>query len=629
MKGIFKKIAMLSMAAILAVTSFVGCGGGGNSSRVKFWVYGDDDELEVYSLMTEKFNDTYGADHGIYVDISIKPPASYASLVQTTSTSNSGADVFFVIEDNFKKWIGMGILSDLNAELEAVTDIDTSNLYPSTVDRLRFDEATGTSPKDAPLYGLPLDTKPSAIYYNETFFEKAGIIIISVDEEDMDAFNAGTKADRTGKTLNDYKAKYPKLNDLEGDIPAKGYFRSIPENIYVSGDNWVKPTDDEVLIFNNRIAMNWDEIEDLSMLFSKSYNPNSLKDFGTEYGYFTEWWFNYGWSVGGDCLQDLTGKGDWNFSLLDASPNYMVMKDGYVGEYTGRIYKAGETVEHSDKYDIPAGKIMVADDNGGYTYEGKQLGIRESIKAKATGADDAELWELPSTRDAFTRYLRLGSKRKVTIEGIGGLDISPNPNTFSTVSRQRYFYSGKMAMLVDYSSYMSIMSEQMDYKGWKWNVAPLAVYKEYKNPEDPYDASYYVKGAESGQSNSKAMVTRAKAQNKAGAAAFMKWMAASADGQKIRVEKGFFPNDPAYIDQVKFKKYAPSNAQQFSRALSYQGPGDWWYLADYEWINIWAVPLNTYVRNGEDVKRSGQVLTYETWMSEVIKPTNERLRDFY
>ena len=636
MKGILKKIALLLMAAILALTSLVGCDGcdgcGDDSSRVKFWVYGDEDELEVYELMTEKFNETYGAEHGYYVDISVKPPASYGSLVQTTSTSNSGADVFFVIEDNFKKWIGMGILSDLNDELEAVTDIDTSNLYPSTVDRLRFDEKTGTSPKDAPLYGLPLDTKPSAIYYNETFFEDAGIIVISVDEEDMDAFNAGTKADRTGKTLNDYKALYPKLNRLTKPIPAKGYFRSNARGMHIlgnkegkSGNQWKMPTSDEVLIFNNRIAMNWDEIEDLSMLFTKSYNPNSK----TEYGYFTEWWFNYGWSVGGDCLQDLTGNGDWDFSLLDASPNYMVMKDGYVGEYTGRIYKAGETLEHSDKYDIPAGEIMVADDKGGYTYNGQPIGIRASVKAKATGAEGAELWELPSTRDAFTRYLRLGSKKNVTIEEIGGLDISPNPNTFSTVSRQRYFYSGSMAMLVDYSSYMRIMSEQMNYKKWKWNIAPLAVYKEYKNPKDPYDGSYYVKGAESGQSNSKAMVTREKAQNKAGAAAFMKWMAASAEGQKIRVEHGFFPNDPAYIDQVKFKDYAPSNAQQFSKALSYQGPGDWWYLADYEWINIWAVPLNTYVRNGADVKRNGEVLTYETWMSEVIEPTNVRLRDFY
>ena len=60
------------------------------------------------------------------------------------------------------------------------------------------------------------------------------------------------------------------------------------------------------------------------MIFTpaEQYNPEAGTKFGTDYGYFTEWWFNYGWSVGGDCLTDLSGEGDWNFSLLDASPNY-------------------------------------------------------------------------------------------------------------------------------------------------------------------------------------------------------------------------------------------------------------------------------------------------------------------
>lgn len=625
MKGKIKKIGAALLSATLLLSSFTACKGG-STSDIKFWVYGDEEELEVYELMTNKFNSTYGKEHGYHVDISVKPPANYESLIQTVSTSKTGPDVFIVIDDYFKKWIGMGFLGDLQEEFDAVQDIDISNLYPSTVNRLRFDAATGTSPESAPLYGMPLDAKPSALYYNETQFKKAGIVVISVDEENMDDFNKGDVPDRRGITLNQYKTMYPQLNNLEGAIPAKGYFRSYPENVYVLGDNWVKPANDEILIFNNRIAMNWDEIEDLSMLFSKSYNPSATADFGTEYGYFTEWWFNYGWSVGGDCLQDLTGNGDWNFSLLDQSANYMVMQDGYVGEYTGKVYKAGETLEHNDKYDVPKGELMVADNAGGYTYDGQQIGIRASVAEKATEAAGYALRELPSTREAFTRYLRLGSKRDVMIEGIGGLDISPNPMTFSTVSRQRYFYSGKMAMLVEYSSYMNIFSEQMTHAGFEWDIAPLAVYKEYVEPENPYNGDYIVKGGESGQSSSKSLVTREKAANKQGAAAFMKWMAAHPDGQAIRVSEGHFPNDPAFINDMKFKAYAPKNAQQFSKALAYQGPGDWWYLADYEWINIWAVPLNSYVRNGSDAKRNGKVVTYDMWLSEVVVPTNERLK---
>ena len=78
--------------------------------------------------------------------------------------------------------------------------------------------------------------------------------------------------------------------------------------------------------------MNWDEMEDLAMIFSPSSNPNAGKDFGTDYGMFTEWWFNYGWSVGGNCLQDLSGDGEWNFSLLDSTPNYIVTGESYTGK---------------------------------------------------------------------------------------------------------------------------------------------------------------------------------------------------------------------------------------------------------------------------------------------------------
>ena len=148
MNGKVKKTGALLLSSMLALSALTACGGG-SKTDIKFWVYGNEEELEVYELMTDKFNETYGKEHGYHVDISVKPPANYTSLIQTVSTSKTGPDVFFVDEDNFKKWIGMGFLDDSQEEFDAVTDIDTSNLYASTVDRLRFDEATGTSPQTA------------------------------------------------------------------------------------------------------------------------------------------------------------------------------------------------------------------------------------------------------------------------------------------------------------------------------------------------------------------------------------------------------------------------------------------------------------------------------------------------
>lgn len=604
-----KKILCVIIAAVLFSVPLFGCGGGSNSN-VKFWVYGDESELEIYTIMTEEFNETYGKENGIKVDISTKPPGNYESLIQTVSTSKSGPDVFLCIEDNFKKWVNMGFLTDMTQYLDAVNDIDVSDVYATTVDRLRYDRENNTSNSDDPLYGLPLDTKPSALYYNESMFEKAGIIVISVDEDNLDAWNAGEVADNRGKTRADYEAEHPELKGVT--VPNKGYYRSIYP--YTVDVGWTYPDENEVLVFNNRIAMNWDEIEDLAMLFTPSYNTSAAAEFGTDFGYFTEWWFNYGWSVGGDCLTDLSGNGDWNFSLLDYTPNFMVTGESYTGAYTGKTYTKGETLEHLDKFDIPAGELMTPDNEGGYTYNGQKIGIRQSV---TEAAENGTLTALPSTREAFTRYLKLGAEKTADIEGEGGLAISPNPLTFSTRTRMNYFYSGKMAMLVDYSSYMAIVSEQAEERGFKWDIAPLAVYKEYVDPLDPDCDETVVVGKTAGQSNSKAMVSRENSQNKESAVKFIKWMASKA-GQTIRAENGHFPNQKELISRVVFPGYAPANVKAFSEALEFQGAGDWWYMADYEWINVWAVPLNSEVRNG--------TMTYDAWRADAVNDTNERLK---
>lgn len=604
-----KKFICVIFAAILFSVTLFGCGGVGNSN-VKFWVYGDESELEIYTIMTEEFNETYGKENGIKVDISTKPPGNYESLIQTVSTSKSGPDVFLCIEDNFKKWVNMGFLTDMTQYLDAVNDIDVSDVYATTVDRLRYDRENNTSNSDDPLYGLPLDTKPSALYYNESMFEKAGIIVISVDEENLDAWNDGKVADNRGKTRADYEAEHPELKGVT--VPNKGYYRSIYP--YTVDVGWTYPDENEVLVFNNCIAMNWDEIEDLAMLFTPSYNTSAAAEFGTDFGYFTEWWFNYGWSVGGDCLTDLSGNGDWNFSLLDYTPNFMVTGESYTGAYTGRTYTKGETLEHLDKFDIPAGELMTPDNEGGYTYNGQKIGIRQSV---TEAAENGPLTALPSTREAFTRYLKLGAEKTADIEGEGGLAISPNPLTFSTRTRMNYFYSGKMAMLVDYSSYMATVSEQAEERGFKWDIAPLAVYKEYVAPLDPDCDETVVVGKTAGQSNSKAMVSRENSQNKESAAKFIKWMASKA-GQTIRAENGHFPNQKELISRVVFPGYAPANVKAFSEALEFQGAGDWWYMADYEWINVWAVPLNSEVRNGK--------MTYDAWRADAVNDTNERLK---
>lgn len=607
-----KKVVAIFVAVLAAMSTTVltACSNSRDGSHIVFCSYGDESELAIYTEMVDEFNKTYGAEHNIKVDHTPIGITGYNNYIQSMSTARNSYDVCVVIEDRFKAWATTGIIGPMEEYFNAVTDIDVSDVFPNTVNRLRLNVSNNTSNLSDPLYGMPLDTKPSALYYNESLFNKAGIIIISVDEEDMDAWNRGEIADKRGHKKSDFD----KLSNVT--VPKKGYYRSVRP--YVSGFEWTMPASDEILVFNNRIPMNWDEMEDLAMIFSPSSNPNAGKDFGTDYGMFTEWWFNYGWSVGGNCLQDLSGDGDWNFSLLDYTPNYIVTGESYTGKWSGKVYNKGETLEHNDKFDLPAGKVMTPDNNGGYTLDGNKLGIRADVTAAATAGT---LGELPSTRDAFTRYLRLGASKTSVIENAGGLDIAPNPIIFNTRTRQNYWYSGKMAMLVDYSTYIENFSKQATIYNFEWDVAPLIVYKEYTEPMNPNCDTVKIQGKEAGECNSKAMCVRARTstQVKESAAKFIKWMA-SKEGQSLRAEKGHFPNQQELLGSIKYNGYAPKNITVFSENLQYQSAGDWWYLPDDMWIKTWATPLNSEVRNG--------TLTYDLWKKDAIPDTNEYLKKY-
>ena len=633
----FKKLISIFVCATVVLSSSMLFACGSSSDKLMFWVYGGNEETALYRAMTDKFNATYGAEHDISVDISIKPPASYGTAIEVGVTSSSSCpDVFLVVDDSFRTWIGKHVITDMDEYLNAVTDIDISDIYETSVSRLRYTEGTKKITATGHQYGLPISSRPLALYYNETIFKNAGVIIISVDEEDMAAFNGGNFADKTGKTLNDYKTEYPKLAaNLEGDIPAKGFFRSI--NPYVQGGiSWVKPDkDNEVLIFNNRIPMNWDEVEDLAMLFTptsvKNNKPcgynNEAKTYHQDLdkGFYTQWWFSYGWSVGGDCLQDLTGNGDWDFALLDDTPNYMVQKDGFVGNYTGKTYSKGETLEFLDRFNIPQGATIVADNKGGYKYNGNPVATLDFTARIADGT----LYPLPSIRDAFTRYLRLGTDQDVQIEGLGGLDVAMKPLEIASKTMENFFFSCNLAMLVDYSSYLSVMSEQAAHMNFEYDVAPIPIYKEYTNPEDPYDDSTNVVGKPAGQSSTFSMVSCPKSQKHEKAAIFMKWMA-SKEGQSVCAERGFFTNQASLVDQIQFAGRAPKNVKIFAEGLQYQRPGDWMYMPDYAWIDIWAVPLNSYVRNGKNHNTNNvDPRAYDVWKDEIVAKANNYLKVNY
>ena len=70
-------------------------------------------------------------------------------------------------------------------------------MWDNVVTRYKYDVNTYLSGTESGrYYGVPKDIGPTVIYYNETYFENAGIKILSVGKDKLKAFNDGGEDDR-------------------------------------------------------------------------------------------------------------------------------------------------------------------------------------------------------------------------------------------------------------------------------------------------------------------------------------------------------------------------------------------------------------------------------------------------
>lgn len=646
-----KKVIGILLAVIFAVIPCIGCNGSaGDSSTIRFWGYGDYNANKAYTAMVDAYNAGQGKRDGVKVSYSPKPESGYISLIEQSISSKSGPDVFFAWDRLFKKWTTANFNVDLTDRVQSAVDAGELNLdkiWESTVNRFRYDKEMNMSGADDPIYGLPIDTSPTALFYNKTALKDRGITVISVDKEDMDAWNADSIADNYGHKKSDF----PELNGI--NVPSKGFFRDDEYTRKIYGTEKANDIEHSILeavqapdpytamVFNDRIPMNWDEVEDIGWLMTgqKSNNPSATapdangRKTTTDYGYYTEWWFNYGWAVGGDCIEDLSGNGSWTYTHGDRSANYIVA-DGktYTGEITGKVYQAGETLEFLDRIDVNSGDVLTADNVGGYLKNGVAFGptadgstndsiTRISVK---TATENGTLIELPSIYEAFSRF--------VNLSGVDGtnLHICPYPSNFTGVTSIQYFTSGHIAFLLEIGSRIPAIEEYVNGK-FEWSCAPLPVFKEYAEPStelvtqygrkaDAYNDAVVRQGKEAGHSESTALVIRPKSAKQDSAWKFVRWMV-SEEAQSIKASYGFIPNqeEKAQSFYDALDKNGQKNLKVFVEAAKFETPGDWWYMIDRDWIAVWSDPLNQIVRNGK-LSLSGYFNQYIRLANQEVEP---------
>lgn len=574
-----KKIFSLVTAAVLtcaAAFPFAACrkknvdGGldedgnfrpGSGVTTVTFWGYGDDSEKAVFEQLKDEFNEEYEGQ--IKVNYIQKSSDGYSEAVRLALQQTHGPDVVYAGDSEYKALAELGFLEPLDSYLEKSQTVDLSEMWDSAVTRFKYDvDTTTVDGPNAKQWGLPKDVGPTVIYYNETYFKNAGIKTISVAAEDLDKFNEGNFADDRGQTKD--------ALGISGTVPEKGYFQD-------SAGNWW---------FNNQIAMSWEETVACAKKVQESERALQKKD--NIYGYFTEWWFNYGWSVGGDCIEYVEtddpayNGGYWDFTLMENTPNYIVADDQTNGFDVGDShYNAGEIISWEDKLvDTQATTKTIKS---------------EIIQAAESGV----LNELPSQREAFVEFVRLSSSSNTIVDKIDGQElkgygVTPSPTSIGgDAGKTLAFKNGQVAMLVDGRWNVTNFREQMtDYE---WDVAPLPMYKEYEGDE------VSVHGVEAGHSGSVALVLNAKSTVKNAAWKFIEFVAGER-GQLLQAEAGFaipLQKELAYSDEFLAPGQDPKNAEIFIRAAEVETPGDWWYLYDKAWIDDWAGVLNGDVRDGK------------------------------
>ena len=304
-------------------------------------------------------------------------------------------------------------------------DIYAEEDVPKTLtERFRIDTANNAdgkrmAGKDAAIQGVPFGNTPMVYYYSKPAFASQKINIISCEEEKL-------------------SQEYPKVRPHGYAEYLEAPYEGAEKSANLAGEEVYK-------VFNNRIPMNWEEFRYLSKCFTDDYNPGST----TETGSGTHWWFSYGWSVGGDCVGYNEAEKKYEFTVADASKNYLVVAaEGVtVGETS---YAAGEIVRYADKSRI---------------------------------TDKSGLYEIPSQREALEEFVRLTTPPDADKgeDGGYGVGVYSEENLAGSLSK------GKVALLASDGS--QVTSLNVGYKQ-NYDFAPTTQYREYE------DGSVYYKGEE-------------------------------------------------------------------------------------------------------------------------------------
>ncbi len=583
---ITSQILAVTLLSATAATAMTGCGGSkdsGGREVVKFWASVNQYTTASMKEVVDKYNEGQGKLDGVIVQ---------ADLTKSDVSSNH----YSICPENVKNQTDILSVSDRNifagtsfASGSYYTDLSSmykneslrtktkdgeyvfnlEDLAKSSVDRFCYNRETGEAGniETGTLYALSQGSAPTILFYNEGYFTDANINIISVKEDELDAYNEKNNTSFAPRGYCEYTVD---ATPQEGLKTSKN----------LSGETVVK-------VFNNLIPMNYIELNTLSKGFTEAYTSGSK----SKYGFLNEWWFSHCWSIGGNCVAWDNDKGQHIFTLGESNPCYFVTKNVTID---GTEYKPGEVLGYN-------ARKFVANNSG--------------------SIDMTALYKLPTQYEQFREFCALSQKRNAKVDNSTyGYEISPDPNSFSSSSKVKYFTSGQVAMLVE--SYMNLNTIVSSTKA-KINIAPLYTFREFEGEGQQGSNELKVVGKTYGgvqftgklkEVNGQAVACEsvgssvnigyaipANSQHKEAAFKFLQYLVSKEAQSIMSKANGETPTDTEIALSKNFAEQEGRLVDNYSAAgfmATTTQIGDWSYLGDKEWITDWSIDLNGDVRNG-------------------------------
>lgn len=222
MKKNMKKIAALSMAAVMALTmgsmtTTVYAEEGDYSGRtltVGIWG-GNDQETAALEKMKEEFEKNTGAE------VVFKTYTEYNTQIQADFIAKTAPDVFYIDAIVFPFYSQLGVMEPLDSE-----EMEADKYYENLLSAFTAEDGT--------LYCMPKDVSTLATYYNNDLLESVGV-----------------SADDIPTALEDYKDF---LTDLQakldekygaGQVAAMTYNPELSRELYILEENGASIMDEE------------------------------------------------------------------------------------------------------------------------------------------------------------------------------------------------------------------------------------------------------------------------------------------------------------------------------------------------------------------------------------------------